>query len=401
MRIKFYCHVGQETGYGRAATELAIALVEAGVDLQIVPLNPSLSLPFTGNAAPLAPLASLAPDSADDQDFDAVIVHTMPLDCARVLADLPGGPDRPVYIAYTTWEGIDAPDSLVVGLLEFDQIWLPSSATADVLLASDAAPVDFTPRIKIVPHTFTPRAPAPPRAESGGEPYRFYWMGAWTTRKNPHGLIRAYVHAFEPSDLVELWMHCAGVDKHTLFAALAATGLPQAQLPRINLSNVAVTDDTIWKMHEAADCFVTATRGESWNLPAFEAMLSGRHVIAPSGMGHDDFLFEHAGNPAWDEVDITTAERVNSTHQPAFLDVELLESDRPGEIGFRTLGAQGLTSRSTWRDPDLVDLASLMRHAYERRCSSIHVRYDVAETFGHKAVARKAITYITEALNHG
>jgi hypothetical protein len=387
MRIRYFCHAGQETGYGRAATEIALALLEAGdVELQIVPLNPSLTSFQTGRRETLLLPHARRPD--DDAPFDVAIVHTMPLDCQRVAEKWLHGADGidKVSIAYTTWEGLDVPEEVTSSLRgHFADIWVPSSSTKDAFLRSRVTPTF------VLPHTYEQRPELPPPTRK--DRFAFYYMGGWNVRKNPHGLIRAFVNAFGPDDPVSLTIHSPGLAQESFLAALAATGLEQAKMPRIHLSNLAVTDPLA--VHELFDCFVTAARGESWNLPAFEAMLSGRMVIAPWGMGHDDFLFWDPKYPPQNGR-ITSARATTSRPQPAAVDVEMLSSDlvdgRRG-VTFVTTGAQGLTSRTTWLDPDLVDLATVMREVAIERPALIR-RYEPAARFGHEVVAQRALDRI-------
>lgn len=401
MRVRYICHAGQETGYGRAATELALALVEAGVDLRIQPINPSLSSFMSG---PAARLASRVTDGYSD--FDIAIVHTMPLDCRECVDRT--DESTPV-IAYTTWEGVNLPpavdDALFEGWEKPDDVWVPSSATQDAFLNGDV------PRgVFVLPHTFEPDD-RPITRRGDEDVFRFCYIGAWTTRKNPHGLIRAFAATFTPEDRVELVIHSPGVSVEMFTAAMVATGLEQGEMPRLRLSNERLSDDVMRQMHHQYDCFVTATRGEAWNLPAFEAMLAGRMVIAPGGMGHDDFLFEDPDLlPFGGEDSITSARRVSSFEQPAFVDVEMIDhvtvggfepESRKAGLRFRTVGAQGLSSRTRWRDPDLVHLGYQMRQVYEKRERDIRLGYDPAKRFGHKVVAQKAIARMEHLIARG
>src|SRR4051812_17213220 len=79
MLVHYYGHVGQRSGYGRAATDLCKALHRAGVTLQIRPLcDPSqVDLEMVGELAPLLTrVCSEIPDAA--------IIHTLPYDCRKV-----------------------------------------------------------------------------------------------------------------------------------------------------------------------------------------------------------------------------------------------------------------------------------------------------------------------------
>jgi hypothetical protein len=414
MRVRYFCHAGQDTGYGRAATELALALVGAGVDLSIVPLNPNSSRFLDGPAASLGRFVC----NNDDDAFDVAIVHTMPLDCAEAAEHGPAVyndnvGDRPI-VAYTTWEGIDVPADVVNSLREsFTDVWVPSNATYDAFLST--LPSERSLSTFILPHTFRPRAIVHASHSGGGEQrFRFYYVGAWTARKNTHGLIRAFSREFTPDDKVELVVHSPGVSVESFTAALVATGLEQHEQPSIRLSNQHVSDANLHGLiHDGCDCFVTATRGEAWNLPAFEAMLAGRMVIAPAGMGHDDFLFDDPDEMPF-EKDLTDAVRVASVHQPAFVDIELIDhyehrtaaavwAGTPAKsergIAFKTVGAQGLSSRTTWRDPDLTHLARAMRSVFESQKRDITLNYSPEERFGRGAVAKRAIDRLAYLLD--
>jgi hypothetical protein len=407
VKVRYICHAGIETGYGRAATDLALALVEAGVDLDLVPLSTPWA--FSGRAAVLAKHVECSWPLHGDREADVTIVHTMPMDCPKVHEDVAesGETGAGPWIAYTTWEGVDLPSRVGDPLyrdgsdgLSFDEVWVPSSATQDSFLnAGDASYSTF-----VLPHTFQPDD-QPIARRSDEDVFRFVYIGAWTTRKNPHGLIRAFAATFAPADHVELVIHSPGVSVEMFTAALVATGLEQADMPRVRLSAERLSDDVMRQMHHQYDCFVTATRGEAWNLPAFEAMLAGRMVIAPGGMGHDDFLFEDPDVLAiGGEETSTSARRVASFQQPAFVDVRTAEPSPlfgKSTLVFTTVGAQGLSCRTSWRDPDLGHLGYQMRSVYEKRERDIRIDYDPASRFGHKVVAEKAISRMEHLIAKG
>lgn len=364
MRIRYYGHLQQETGYGRAALDLASALSRAGHQIDVRTIGP--------RPEAWAPPAELA---GGPGVVDAVIVHTLPGDCHRVL-ELEGlrRGTGPKLVAYTTWEALSAPPHLVGALIAgFDQVWVPSWATAAAFKADELGGES----VHVLPHCFD-ESFYRPLAAWNGFVYRFYWIGAWTARKNPSGLIRAFSRIFGPADPVGLVLHSPGCSPSSFAQALAETGLDQADLPLISLSNRSLSSDEIAQLHVEADCFVTAARGEAWNLPAFDAMLAGRHVISQRGLGSDDFL-QH-----------TTAELVNGWEAPAMVDVVASRAD-DASITVKTVGAQGLTSRSCWLEPDLWALSEAMRWAVQRRTRTIDLAYDPVERFGYAAVAKLAL----------
>lgn len=371
MRIRYYGHFGQSSGYGQAARHLARALDRHQIDLDL--------------ALELKPIGRYETDPGMAAELfqpitnpDAIIVHTLPGDCHRVLEieGLRRGAG-PKLIAYTTWEATSAPLGIAFPLFKnFDQVWVPSRATAS---AFTEHPRRSPPQV--IPHCYDETVERPRLKRPDRERFLFYWIGTWTARKNPGGLLRAFVNAFGPDDQVELMLQSAGCSMDTFVAALAATGLQQDELPKITLGNRYMPDDAIRRMHEESDCFVTASRGEAWNLPAFDAMLAGRHVIAQAGLGSDDYLAD------------TSAYLIDGAESPAQVDVIPVRSD-DGSVTVKTIGAQGLTSRSLWLDPDLCELSRMMRSTFEDRTRTLTINYDPAERFGYAAVAKLVLNVL-------
>jgi len=385
VKIRYYSHLQQGTGYGRAARELAMALDVARHKLELRTIGPS-----TGWIPPFGM-------GERDDSPDAVIVHTLPGDCHRVL-ELEGlrRGAGPKLVAYTTWEALTAPPEVLQPLVEsFDQIWVPSASTASSLAtALPRTSAHNEPEIiKVIPHCYDDSVERQPDVRvdlplstfthPAGDRFRFYWLGAWTARKNPGGLIRAFALAFPAGSRAELVLHSPGCSMDAFVAALAATGLRQHELPPITLSNQHLDEDALARLHREADCFVTAARGEAWNLPAFDAMLAGRHVISQYGLGSDEFLVD------------TSADLIDGWESPAQVDVSFAQSD-DGSISMKTIGAQGLTSRSLWLEPNLSSLADAMRSAFESRNRKIKINYNVAERFGYAAVAKQVLNVLEE-----
>jgi glycosyltransferase involved in cell wall biosynthesis len=382
MKIRMYGHGGvAKTGYAQANLDLAMALARTpGVTLELRPLGPPASIEFSPAYLPLA--SCVRRDHELDPAPDVVIVHTLPLDCARVLEVAKIAPG-PKLIAYTTWETFAAPRAVCEALTPFDQVWTPSAASS---VAFDAKDEVLCGRVRVLPHCFDEETLPARRAEMRMDgPFRFYWIGAWTARKNPTGLIRAFAHAFTPADDVQLVLHSPGLRPEALATALASTGLPEAEMPKIDVSPTYRPDDWMMKMHGGGDCFVTVSHGEAWNLPAFEAMLANRMVLAPEGQGSDDFLVD------------TSAQLVNGDgYSPAMLDVRVKAVDG-SRYAIEATAAQGLTAKCLWQEPDLFAFATIMQGVARDKRRDLHLEYDPCERYGYAAVGRLALSLITEA----
>ncbi len=373
MKVRYYGHIGIGTGYSVAAEQTCKAMLAVGIELDIRPIGA-----VGGYASPEVTKHLLR----NDPDPDVIVVHTLPADCRRVL-DIEQIIDaNQAVVAHTTWEGISPiPDVITHSMLRFNQVWVPSEVTS----------LTFTPVIErglgiidveVIPHAFDASKRSGKYEPRGmRDRYTFYYVGAWTGRKNPAGVLRAYTHAFSKADDVNLTI-VSKVSKEILLAQLASSGLPQDAIPSITLINDHISDEDLADIHRRSDCYVTATRGESWNLPAFDAMLARRHIITPDLIGSDEFL---RGDTSMSPK--TTAHFIRGYDCPAQVDVRVGEYENGG-LRMQTVGVQGLTSKTLWREPDLVDLASKMRDAFVSRTRDLGLRYDPNETYGYKAVGK-------------
>lgn len=378
MIVRYYGHVGLPTGYGQAANEMCMALLSAGIELEISTDGKQLHQRYLPLASRIRNESDLSPHP------DVVIVHTLPIDCGKLVLTRELLGQAGALVAYTTWEGITPiPATIASPLSHFDSVWTPSHLGSQAIDEGQRA-IGLIPPSKcmVVPHPYddtlyADRVPSPP-AHDGI--FRFYYVGAWTMRKNVEGVIYAFLRAFEAGEPVELIIHSAGAPREGCDIARIATGLDPRETPTIRFSNERLSDEAIRALHDECDCFVTATRGEAWNLPAFDAVLAKRHIISPVDLGSDHFLMD------------TSAWLYRSDWTPAIADVRFVESSNtpPGHRSAVCLRTQGMTVRSSWLQPDIAVLSEMMRRAFGSRISDLRVHYEPAERYGRRAVGELA-----------
>ncbi len=393
MLVRYYGPVGIASGYGHAANETCMAILASGLDLEIQTYNPS---PGSGLENRLhkryLPLEMCIRHDGvpPTPNPDVVIVHTLPRDCAKVLevAKIRELYPKAICIAYTTWEAAPPiPDDIAHGLEAFDQVWVPSEQTREAMAHGTSRYL-----VRVVPHAFDDRVTR--RSEVVESvfgprvypPFRFYYIGAWTRRKNPEGVIQAFLRAFSHNDvgLVELVIQSAGASPVTYALTVAAAVGASHHEPSIRFSNRWLSDDEVFALHHSMHCFVTASRGEAWNLPAFDAMMAGRHIISPADLGSQDFLRQTS---AW-----LYDSRLVPAGGEAYLDT------RDGKTSVRVVGAD-LTARETWWEPDIDRLSALMRRAVDEYVTALTVFYDPAERYGRRVVGG-LIRRLLERANH-
>jgi glycosyltransferase involved in cell wall biosynthesis len=291
-------------------------------------------------------------------------------------------------VAITTWETSPFPKEHALPLGAFDAVVVPSDFCALEIGTALREHLAYAtaPQIHVIPHcfdeTFWPALETPMRTPARA--CRFYTVGAWGERKNPIGVLRAYLHAFSKRDNVELSMFIDKVDLDELRSVIARAGIPPAELPALSVPEPRpYTEDELVGIHADGDCFVSATRGEGWGLGLFEAAVMGRYVIAPDWGGQADFL----GAYRW-------YRRVPYQLAPCFGGAS---KGRIVEMGGQTMQMAtvslppGVDCKQIWADPDLCALANQMRRVYQenqlRELVDIRTERAALEArFGYKTV---------------
>jgi hypothetical protein len=391
MKVRMYGCAGLPSGYGYAATELAMCMVGAGIDLELRLFGGTKNGAYLFDDHSLDLEKTIRQDDDLDPSPDVVIVHALPLQCWPILQQSgfaekkPGGPLR---IAYTTYEGIGpVPIELAEILGAFDQIWVPSHQNANCFA--------FTTKrecVYMVPHSFPEASLESRRSQrpAKSDRYSFWYFGHWNARKNPDGLVRAWARAFTEDDPVELVLYCPETTReehlNKLHMAMLLTGSGVCtQMAPIRLIGKRLSDAEVWDLPKQHDCYVTATRGEAFNIPAFFACLGGRQVIHPANLGATDFLADYG--------------RLYPGYPAPGSEEAVLAQEKDG-VRVTTLRWDGVNAKSLWQEPDLLKLAHHMREAYKFRettgTTSNHDR-DLIDRFGRRGVGARIKTILEES----
>lgn len=212
------------------------------------------------------------------------------------------------------------------------------------------------------------------------EDFIFYYIGEYIQRKNVGALITAFHSEFEFNEKATLLIK-------TNKSGVASEELSQRVKQKISnnksrmrmyadasqyrsdiLITSQLTESQMMSLHQRCDCFVMPSHGESWCIPAFDAMGFGKVPIVTANTGMQDFVSENSG---W---------VVDSYEQP-------VKTDDPPL-------ADLYTSRETWQHIDILKLMRCMREAYENR-----KLYDakskggkqLAKQFSYKKISEKLL----------
>jgi len=284
--VKFVGNPEDHTGYGRAGMYMLEAMHSAGIQVSLRAvrfLSDKMNLP------------------KHIEDMKSAIVRYN-----YVIIELT--PEHfPIYresgkynIGYFFWEADRIPDEWVRCCNMMNEIWVPCQSNKNACINSGV-----TVPVKVVPQ------PTPMDHNAGkilvpgitSSTYIFYSIFQWTARKNPECLLNAYFKAFHSGEDVILLLktyHTNDSDKDIKMIMSSIDGVRNkaagslrievGQLPKIYFLSKIISDSQIMALQNTGHCFVTAARGEGWNIPAAIAMFLQQPIISPSYGGVVDFL---------------------------------------------------------------------------------------------------------------
>lgn len=336
MKVLYLGCYKDGTGWGYAAQGYILALDAAGVD--VVPRAIKLN-----EVEGEVPERILELEGGSDKDCDVVIQHILPH-----YMDYNGSFDKNIalYVTETShFNNTSWPERINL----MDEAWVPNNQMLDSASNSNVC----------VPMHVLPHACDTERYQKEYEPleipgledkFSFYFIGEINRRKNINTIVKAFHLEFGREEDVELVLKAhlpgqsvAASEQHlSLMCNQIKDGLklyPDGSLYHKEIFICQyLTDENIMRLHAACDCFVSATYGEAWGIPVFDAMAMGNTPICTDTGGPRDFMsgdegwlvyskpeacfgmidtFEemYVGNEYWDSIDV---EELRRTMRMAF-----------------------------------------------------------------------------------
>lgn len=237
-----------------------------------------------------------------------------------------------VAFAYVFWEESLLPPETVETLnRHFHGILAPTRFVAKTLTDSGVAlpvfVVGFAPRLEAF------QALATPREHRATDRFHFLHVSSGLRRKGIDLLLTAYARAFRRHDPVILTVKVYPNPMNTVAEDLAALQRADPEMPEVRLINDDIDEPAVVALYREADAIVLPTRGEGFNLPAAEAMASGRQLIVTGYTGQMDFTNDSVRHLAY---------------------------------RFARSGSHLASAGSLWLEPDGDDLVAALREAMAR-----------------------------------
>tara|TARA_R110002020_G_scaffold96911_3_gene231534 strand:+ start:161 stop:1276 length:1116 start_codon:yes stop_codon:yes gene_type:complete len=329
----------QDDGWGNAAKAYirALAKIES-VNLCIRPIQMGASVCDIDED-----IIEFEYNSFDE--YDIVIQNVLPSFC-----DYSDKFKKNICLAYTETNMLSE-TGWVQKLNLMDEVWVPSSQEKQNLLDSGVnVPISVTP-IPLDIEKITSVQEELNINEIDESSFMFLVCGEFIERKNIPSVISAFHAEFSPQENVELLIKTnrSGVDGHQLLNLVTEkANNAKARLrmyPNIETykNNYIITDkmqeEHLLALFKRADCFVMASHGESWCMPAAECMALGTPCIVTSHTGMTEFVNDENG---WVVDSIETYVATKDAPLPYLY-----------------------TAHETWRQVDSMELRKSMREAYE------------------------------------
>jgi glycosyltransferase involved in cell wall biosynthesis len=327
-----------QDGWCIAARSYIQSLIKTGVNLTIRPV-------YMGVGTSEPPPEFLEYEENILPHYDVVIQHVLPH-----LLDYNGDFGKNIAIVFT--ESSNWQNTWASRLNRMHEIWVPSQSDVMNLTRSKV-----TSSIKKVPipldcNKFTKSYESERLKElKERETFKFYFIGEFIQRKSIDKLLQAFHIEFdslEPVDLV-IKTNKSGLNGDQVAKQLNDYINRVKNMLRIYSDihiykqEICITDklleDELYYLHNACNCFIMPSMGESWSMPTIDALGFGKTPIVIKDTGPNDVV-----NPT------------NGWVVPSYLD-HVLVLDPPIQDLY--------TGREIWHNYSIKNLCETMRLAYE------------------------------------
>ncbi len=388
-RILFVGPYRQNDGWGNAAKEYVRALRLTGHDIIARPIytnfqnavNPNYQHPEFEEFADL--------EAKKYDSYDVIIQNCLPY-----MLRYYGGVKN-IHLGYI--ETTIKYTELFLPLNMMDELWVSTSYEKSLMEMSGITKPVHAFGIPCNPEKYTKLKDEIIKSyrDQSKNDYYFYFIGENINRKNLTGLYSAFHTEFSPRDRAKIKIK-TGYSAHT---AQQTSELIADQITRVkdlirpfnpkgnhrdvfkNREEVVcgrIPEEDILRLHLNNDCFVTASRGEGFCLPAFDGLMYGSNVIGNKNSGVADYTDENVSlnydsfkSPiVWDKTD-------NPQNHPNFR----------------------LTSKDFWYEPNQIELQHSMRQAYEQNFNKrenkiermIYAHENILPSFSHESIAERMV----------
>lgn len=282
--VRYVGFLAENSGFGQATRLHLSALQQAGVPVcgRSVLIGPDApgDVPVPARRYP-----KTARVCSRERPYDHVLLHVVPPAFAHFRE--PGRRN----IGITVWDSTVLPPGWGEPLGQVDELWVPSRYSTIAYKRAGGPPV------RLVPHPVRTRARVRRSfPEIPDSLFLFLAIQEWSDRKNPLGLLRAFVDAFSGRTDVGLLLKIglryvsSPAAVRSALHELLRPRAGRAQPPPVYVIAEELTRQTVARLYARADAYLSLHRSEGFGLCLAEAMAHGLPVVATGYSGNLDFM---------------------------------------------------------------------------------------------------------------
>ncbi|MFZ5595897.1 MAG: glycosyltransferase family 4 protein [Bacillota bacterium] len=176
-----------------------------------------------------------------------------------------------------------------------DEVWVPSRFNYNAFTSCGVLPE----KLRIMHLGVDTQHFKPSREPKSGNKFSFLSCFELIPRKGCDTLMEAFCEEFDPGEPVELIIKSfENWGKHDPQGKAISNLLDDVQkkylkTPSITLEKSVIPYSELPSLYKRADCQISASHGEGWNLPLMEAMACNIPVIAVNWSGHTEYLTDY------------------------------------------------------------------------------------------------------------
>jgi len=198
-------------------------------------------------------------------------------------------------IGFTMLEVDGFPEEWVRQANKMDEVWVPSEANREGFLRCGLKRPIYVIPLGVDTHYFHPEIEAYPNPH--GE-FVFFSNFEWGERKEPWLLLRAFNETFDADEPVRLVCKVTNRDPSVkLKEEIRRLDLRESGGRISYLFNLVFPHYQLGSLYRSADCFLSVSRGEGWDMPLMEALACGLPAIATDWGAHQDYFHDGVGYP--------------------------------------------------------------------------------------------------------
>ncbi|HUG14769.1 MAG TPA: glycosyltransferase [Thermomicrobiales bacterium] len=329
-------HLTDMSGYADETRNFVFALDQAGVDIAVAPVHPSIMVR-------LPPIEMERLRQLSLKRPDGPFVHISHMG-ARHFQPHPAAVRN---IGRTMLETDSIPPSWVACCNAMDEVWVPCAFNVETFTRSgvDPAKLHRVPGA-ISTELYDPRLPPLDSPQFSG--FVFLSVFGWSLRKGWDALIRAYVDEFSRDEAVTLVLKVFPPVGKTIDHLRRdverfmrdAMGRDPATTPAVQLLDIALSPAEMARLYRSVNAFVMPSRGEAWGRPYMEAMAMGLPTIGTRSGGNLEFMTD--ANSYLIECEFVATPAAGVREAPVF-------------------------RAARWAEPSVDHLRQLMRQVFEDR----------------------------------